>query len=1197
MEMDDRCEKTAYFLEDEPCHDSSAFQIHEEIARAIASEIKTGEPGNIALVGNWGSGKSTIVDRVEGLIQSADGSFVKNGEEPASVGDGFIYFKFDAWAHSGDSLRRNFLTSLADELKRHRVLSEKEKEGIDDRIHGRTSSSTIKEDASFAPPVAASIIATAVYALVVAILSSAKPLGRLFFTEVLSLDIDPLWRAVLNCVPLVCAVLAFAWVRCKLRQDDTSCEKREKGIRGLWHCAVCAVRRGGGEDKPEHSKQSVKMLTDIFSRNTDTTTVSKRNNSPILDSLAFEKIYMELAGSTKKTIVVVFDNLDRLDCEGLRDAWGTLQIFANCFDQVSGGRRSLQAQMRNKDSFRPWILLPVSGEAFQMMDEFGANSEGVSIAKLFIRVFEIPTLITTDWRGYFLLQAQKAFPDSDEEELSTVYAIASRTLLRIEGRTPRNAKRFINSMVAQVRVFPGVCLASIAAYCLMKDSYALATRGGSGTSGEMDDETDIAKGGMRSFAEFATEVIAGSHELSPYIESFSDCSDDLLGDLAMMAYGQFSRESASEVFVISRIRSVLEGRARADICSVVQGNEGSWSLITTEVKDGLLGVGRDETPSWVYEMLQSLNDRSSGYYEKDSVERDHLASVLIASIGNMRTGFGGCSESISEFVSRCPESTVSNLLAVVDDALSHNLNELLALEDVDLEETAIDENRAEEARTLFLKAAEDAAPILEASYNDVSAARSMVHTILDNLCLGSHYADFIVRCSERTRTAKWLEGRPPKNSVEFFSLLDIAKERVCHGVFDDPTLAVIKEDRFLSRMEFDYGAVEKLVDLHNDSAPGEEPTNELLIACWLLSNVCNIDVAPLLSLLKKFDVPANGFELCSSPDHPYKNAAILALVVDMASSGCEGVEDLEETFYTSLIDERSIAVLKECNEDVLSQAVGVAKDACSRVAPAAKKLAQLLWSEDDFAGRGIETCFQFVSLSTNAESRIEHGRMLGCRGRAIDLMEETFSYYWASVYLGVLEALVGEERVEYLAWLEAGIGGMDSADWSKALGITQIERLRAIMEQLPHNRKLPSLDQALQKLLCDEFPGAKKLETACEMMSVYRFDSEGLVRSLIEANDLVVRHFAAYAPVLKRCKWLEALSPSQRYENVVGLVKGRKAAKCAALVELLGSADNPKRLFTGNLVKTRAIIEYQSGLKTMPKAGKEACATMIELLK
>lgn len=150
-------------------------------------------------------------------------------------------------------------------------------------------------------------------------------------------------------------------------------------------------------------------------------------------------------------------------------------------------------------------------------------------------------------------------------------------------------------------------------------------------------------------------------------------------------------------------------------------------------------------------------------------------------------------------------------------------------------------------------------------------------------------------------------------------------------------LVAIEEDGFLSRMEFDHGAIEKLVDLHNNSVPGEEPANELLVACWLLLNVCNVDVAQLLSLLKEFDLPANGFELCCGPGRPYKNAAILALVVDMASNGCERVEELEETFYTSLIDEDSTAVLRECNEDILPQAVRVAKDARSRVAPAAKK--------------------------------------------------------------------------------------------------------------------------------------------------------------------------------------------------------------------------------------------------------------------
>lgn len=127
MERNERSGETSRFLEDEPCHGPSDFQIHERIAQAIAYEIKTGESGNIALVGNWGSGKSTIVDRVGGLIQLENETFIENGEESAPVGDGFIYFKFDAWAHSGDSLRRNFLASLADALKSHEVLSEKEK--------------------------------------------------------------------------------------------------------------------------------------------------------------------------------------------------------------------------------------------------------------------------------------------------------------------------------------------------------------------------------------------------------------------------------------------------------------------------------------------------------------------------------------------------------------------------------------------------------------------------------------------------------------------------------------------------------------------------------------------------------------------------------------------------------------------------------------------------------------------------------------------------------------------------------------------------------------------------------------------------------------------------------------------------------------------------------------------------------------
>jgi ABC-type phosphate/phosphonate transport system ATPase subunit len=75
----------AHFLEDEPCRAPSAFQIHEEIAQAIASEIKTGKSGNIALIGNWGSGKSTIVNRVQELLQSESGKDSESGDESTAA--------------------------------------------------------------------------------------------------------------------------------------------------------------------------------------------------------------------------------------------------------------------------------------------------------------------------------------------------------------------------------------------------------------------------------------------------------------------------------------------------------------------------------------------------------------------------------------------------------------------------------------------------------------------------------------------------------------------------------------------------------------------------------------------------------------------------------------------------------------------------------------------------------------------------------------------------------------------------------------------------------------------------------------------------------------------------------------------------------------------------------------------------------
>ena len=84
-------EKTT-LLDDSPAT-SDAFGAHQRIAGAVLQLVEN-EPGGkaIALIGQWGSGKSTVVN----LAQNA---------APKNVG----VFVFDAWAHQGDPLRRTFL--------------------------------------------------------------------------------------------------------------------------------------------------------------------------------------------------------------------------------------------------------------------------------------------------------------------------------------------------------------------------------------------------------------------------------------------------------------------------------------------------------------------------------------------------------------------------------------------------------------------------------------------------------------------------------------------------------------------------------------------------------------------------------------------------------------------------------------------------------------------------------------------------------------------------------------------------------------------------------------------------------------------------------------------------------------------------------------------------------------------------------
>ena len=96
-----------HFLNDKPISDSgNDFKVHKAIADTIASDIILPEEDmdrRIALVGDWGSGKSSILSMVE-----------KNLTESNKI----CFFTFDLWSHAGDSLRRGFLERLDTSLRR-----------------------------------------------------------------------------------------------------------------------------------------------------------------------------------------------------------------------------------------------------------------------------------------------------------------------------------------------------------------------------------------------------------------------------------------------------------------------------------------------------------------------------------------------------------------------------------------------------------------------------------------------------------------------------------------------------------------------------------------------------------------------------------------------------------------------------------------------------------------------------------------------------------------------------------------------------------------------------------------------------------------------------------------------------------------------------------------------------------------------
>ncbi|HEY6805700.1 MAG TPA: P-loop NTPase fold protein [Pyrinomonadaceae bacterium] len=399
--VSEKNECTTNLLLDEPELIDAFNGPHERIAANIATLIsrKDAKGISIGVEGSWGSGKSTVARLLIKKLQS----------------DNTAVISFDAWAHEGDPLRRTFLETLIRRLKELKWIDPEKWNQHIEVLANRQETVTTKDELTFSRSGA-----------LVAFLFLLLPVGAQFIAEALKeIERYPPIRQrfwLLSAVGVVLTALPFivTLVLYKTKSD---------------------------------------VLGIFFNRGlTGKTTVTQKTGNPT--SIEFEDRFTELIEEAfidpTRRIVILLDNLDRVDSKDALLIWSTLQTFLQ--------HRELERPPWRE---RLWLVVLYDLKGLSSLwqsedaDDSPANGAKKSktqtaasfIDKSFQIRFEVPSLVLSDWGRFLKDQLKKAFPNHPESDLHEVYRVLAigHAINQTAGSpvpTIRELKLFVNQMGA-----------------------------------------------------------------------------------------------------------------------------------------------------------------------------------------------------------------------------------------------------------------------------------------------------------------------------------------------------------------------------------------------------------------------------------------------------------------------------------------------------------------------------------------------------------------------------------------------------------------------------------------------------------------------------------------------------------------------------------------------------------------------------
>lgn len=495
-------DSTPTLLPDEPSLVDDLGGAHTKIAETIATLVRTSPGGRtIRLDGTWGSGKSTVIRMIAHRLEN---TLTGDSEDSRTVASDFAVFQYDAWVHSGDPLRRAFLSALVTTTFKKGWLKQsdgpagyafwsKRLEKLSRKLK-TTSRKTTPVFSTMAKVVLSGLMALGVVAPMAAELEHklTEKLGSL----------------ALSALVLTVGVVAFGLIH--WLTDETM---------GF------VVRRASDEE-----------------------TVETRDE-PEPTSIEFQEAFGELMESVLSTparrLLIVIDNLDRIDQSETQAVWSLLRSFLD------------NPSFTSQPWFhRLWVIVPVAEErnVLAQTSSFEASMTGSNrssmpsfLEKVFQVRFSVPPPMLHSWKNFFSAKLNSTFGTDLTGDYDEILRLYEDEELRPGGPlTPRGMVSFINELVVlRLEWQDEVSLSCLAAYLLSRPKLSDISCNPPAAVTRILKEPNLVDTFSMLHLRASTRKEASYLSLRPKLEQALDSADT-------QALGQLSHESPAFEYVLDR---------------------------------------------------------------------------------------------------------------------------------------------------------------------------------------------------------------------------------------------------------------------------------------------------------------------------------------------------------------------------------------------------------------------------------------------------------------------------------------------------------------------------------------------------------------------------------------------------------------------------------------------------------------------